>query len=50
MLSEQITQVRRRWRMPSPWTVAALLIALVVFAPMLSVLWLALNPAENIWP
>ena len=36
--------------MPSPWTVAALGIALVVFAPMLSVLWLALNPAENIWP
>ena len=35
---------------PGAWTLAALAIGLVVLAPMLSVLWLALNPSENIWP
>ncbi|WP_435260020.1 ABC transporter permease [Thioclava sp. FR2] len=32
------------------WTVGAVLIAIVVLAPMLSVFWLALHPTENIWP
>lgn len=32
------------------WTVAAVVIAAVVLAPMLSVLWLAFHPTENIWP
>ncbi|WP_415183559.1 ABC transporter permease [Phaeovulum sp.] len=32
------------------WSVGALLIAAVVLAPILSVLWIALNPVENIWP
>ena len=35
---------------PDGWTLAALLIAAVVVAPMLAVLWLALHPTENIWP
>lgn len=32
------------------WSVAALLIAVLVLAPVLAVGWMALNPTENIWP
>lgn len=32
------------------WTLAALLVAAVVLLPIASVMWIALNPAENIWP
>ncbi len=35
---------------PSPWSAGALLIAALVLAPILSVLWIALFPSENIWP
>ena len=38
------------WKWPDPWTVISILIAAVVVAPMLAVLWLALHPTENIWP
>ena len=43
---------RGGWRLswPNGWTVAAAIIAGVVVAPMLAVLWLALHPTENIWP
>ena len=41
---------RRRLSWPGRWTVAALVIAGVVVAPMAAVLWLALHPTENIWP
>ncbi len=34
----------------SPWSVLALLIAGLAVLPMLSVVWLAFNPTENIWP
>ncbi|NVO28548.1 iron ABC transporter permease [Donghicola sp. C2-DW-16] len=37
-------------RLPDPWSVGALLIAAFVLAPIVSVLWIALNPTENIWP
>ena len=40
--------LRLSW--PDGWTLAALLIAAVVVAPMLAVLWLAFHPTENIWP
>lgn len=33
-----------------PWTVGAALIAVLVVAPVLSVIWLAFHPVENIWP
>ncbi|PTX49803.1 ABC transporter permease [Allosediminivita pacifica] len=36
--------------LPSRWSVGALLIAAVVLGPILSVLWIALFPSENIWP
>ena len=32
------------------WSVTAFAVAFVVALPMLSVVWLALNPEENIWP
>ncbi|WCR00414.1 iron ABC transporter permease [Paracoccus aestuarii] len=32
------------------WSVAALLVAGLVLMPVLSVLWLAMNPTNNIWP
>ncbi len=52
-MTEQNTQVRTagwRWRGPDMWSVTALLIAAVVVAPMLAVVWLAFHPTENIWP
>lgn len=32
------------------WSLAAVLIALVVLAPVAAVVWLAMNPTANIWP
>lgn len=32
------------------WSAGALLIAALVLAPIVSVLWIALHPVENIWP
>ncbi len=52
-MSEQNTQPKtrlRRFPRPSPWSLTALLIALVVVAPIASLIWMALNPVENIWP
>lgn len=39
-----------RLSLPDPWTVGAMVIAALVLAPIVSVLWIALNPSENIWP
>ena len=43
-------QRRRRWVRPDVWSVVSLVIAAVVVAPMIAVLWLASHPTENIWP
>ncbi|GGL65090.1 ABC transporter permease [Wenxinia marina] len=40
-------RVRRR---RDPWSVGAVLIAALMLLPVASVLWIALHPAENIWP
>lgn len=32
------------------WSLAAVLIAALVLMPVIAVVWLALNPTENIWP
>ena len=32
------------------WSIGAVVIAVIVLAPMLSVLWIAFHPTENIWP
>lgn len=45
----QLDQAPRRLR-PDLWTPGALAIAVVVLAPVVSILWLALTPTENIWP
>ena len=48
--NSQKTRNLRLLRWPDPWRVAAGVVALVVLAPILSVLWMALHPSENIWP
>ncbi|MXQ06777.1 ABC transporter permease subunit [Alphaproteobacteria bacterium GH1-50] len=35
---------------PEPWSLGAGAIAALVLMPILSVLWIAANPVENIWP
>ncbi|MBU9698564.1 iron ABC transporter permease [Rhodobacteraceae bacterium HSP-20] len=35
---------------PDGWSIGAVLIAAVVLAPMLAVVWIAFHPTENIWP
>jgi iron(III) transport system permease protein len=52
-MADQNTQVHSRvWRIGplDLWSLGALAIAAVVLAPMLSVLWIAFHPTENIWP
>ena len=60
-MTENHTQERQRgwartfWTRPvwtglNGWSVVTLVIACVVVAPMIAVVWLALNPTENIWP
>ena len=55
-MTDQNAQVHarqtRRWRLlrPDGWTLAALVIAALVLAPVVSVLWIAFHPTENIWP
>ncbi|QCO57940.1 iron ABC transporter permease (plasmid) [Pseudorhodobacter turbinis] len=39
-----------RFRLPDFWSVGAGLIAVLVLVPVVSVIWLAFHPAENIWP
>ena len=34
----------------NPWSVGAVVICIIVLAPILAVFWMALNPTENIWP
>lgn len=35
---------------PSPWSLGAIVIAILALAPILSVFFIALTPTENIWP
>lgn len=46
--SEQVSPHAQRTR--SAWSFAALIVAAVVCLPLLSVVWLAFFPEENIWP
>ena len=50
MLSQQNSRISLRRVSPDGWSLGALAIAVVVVAPMLAVLWIALHPTENIWP
>ena len=52
MMSDQNTQAKSglpRLRLDG-WSIGAALIACVVLAPMLAVVWIAFHPTENIWP
>ena len=40
----------KRASFPSFWSLGALLIALIVVLPILSVIWIAFFPSQNIWP
>jgi iron(III) transport system permease protein len=37
-------------RLPDLWTLGAVLIAGLVLAPILAIVWIGLTPTENIWP
>jgi iron(III) transport system permease protein len=56
MMTKQNSRIRfaglpkLSWRRFDGWTLAATLVALVVMAPMISVVWIAFHPTENIWP
>jgi iron(III) transport system permease protein len=45
----QLARPPRRLRLDL-WTPGAVLIAAVVVAPILSIVWIAMTPTENIWP
>ncbi len=49
---DQNTQVPRRlaWPVFNLWTLGAAAIAALVLAPVVSILWIAFHPTENIWP
>ncbi len=51
-MADQNTQVPRGVSLPkfNPWTLGAVLIAALVLAPVLSILWIAFHPTENVWP
>jgi len=42
--------VRRRLAWPNPWSAGAVVIAALVLAPIIAVIWIAFNPSQNIWP
>ena len=44
----QVPGITLQW--PSGWSLGASVIAILVVTPILSVLWIAANPTENIWP
>lgn len=50
MIAEKNSRIGMAGLWPNGWTLASVVIVAVVVGPMLSVLWLALNPTENIWP
>lgn len=39
---------RRMW--VEPWSLGAIVIAAIVLAPLVAVVWIAFNPTDNIWP
>ena len=48
--NSQINLAPRWLPRPNAWSIGAALIALLVLLPIGSVIWIALHPAENIWP
>ena len=50
MMTERNSRIPLRLPRLDGWSLGAVAIAAIVLAPMLSVLWIALHPTENIWP
>jgi iron(III) transport system permease protein len=48
--SQKIERAAPRALRPDFWSVGAVVIAALVLAPVLAVIWVAFNPVENIWP
>ena len=48
-MTQQKSQLSRL-AAPDLWSLGAVVIGLVVVAPVLAVIWLAFHPTENIWP
>jgi len=48
-MTQQKSQLSRL-AAPDLWSVGAVVIGLVVVAPVLAVIWLAFHPTENVWP
>ena len=46
----QLPAARLGRLLPDPWSTGAVVIAALVLLPIGAVLWIALNPSENIWP
>jgi iron(III) transport system permease protein len=50
-MSDEIAQLpRRAFRLPDLWSAGAVVIAALVLAPIVAVVWIAFHPVENIWP
>ena len=50
LMVDKNTMVYGRKPRASWWTIVAGLVAAVVFLPIAAVFWIAVTPAENIWP
>ncbi len=50
MADPSLSRALRRPFRPDPWSLASGLIAGLVLMPVAAVVWMAFNPAENIWP
>ncbi len=50
-MTDEKTQVTpKHWSAPSIWSWGTAVIAALVLMPIVSVLWIAAHPSENIWP
>lgn len=45
----QLATTHRKRRL-DPWLIGAIALAVLVLAPILSIIWIAFHPVENIWP
>ena len=48
--NSQIAAAPRHSRWSEPWSIGAVVIAILVVTPIVAVIWTALTPSENIWP
>ena len=46
----ETTHMSKSWTWPDLWTVGSFVLALMLLMPVIAVAWMALFPAENIWP